>query len=335
MFDENQLIEIRWNNTNREWYKSKGYTYTKRGDVFSVKAKDLSYGCTKKVKVICDYCGDEYLTSYIVIKKAIDNKKPHACRHCASKKVHDMRKNDRIEKYYNLALQECSRRGYKLITPKYKIDKVRNHIEIETPSGIDIVYLDNFLKGHDCRTESYKYRNFKRISKDTINKRISEDGNKWLNPSEYTHGGDRCLKIKCKCGNTFTTSFYNYKHANITRCSSCAHTESLGELEVRKALEELGINYEPEKRFKDCRDKKPLPFDYYLKDYNLVIEFDGQNHFYKVFPTHEKTMEHDIIKNEYCKQKGIDILRIPYWDGHHIKEIISNKLNEIKSKDIV
>ena len=67
MYDENQILQVKWNNTNKEWYESKGYKYTKRYDIFDVKAKDLSPHSDKVITVICDYCGKEYTTKYCLI----------------------------------------------------------------------------------------------------------------------------------------------------------------------------------------------------------------------------------------------------------------------------
>ena len=76
-----------------------------------------------------------------------------------------------------------------------------------------------------------------------------------------------------------------------------------------------------EKKFKDCRDKNPLPFDFYLPQYNLCIEFDGRQHSEPSAFNSKKEKEnvklknfeyiqnHDKIKNEYCKKNGITLLR--------------------------
>lgn len=83
-----------------------------------------------------------------------------------------------------------------------------------------------------------------------------------------------------------------------------------------------------EKRFDDCRDVKPLPFDFYIPENNLIIEFDGRQHFEKIYNRdYETTKRHDTIKNQYCKDNNIGILRIPYWDEDNIENIITTKLN--------
>ena len=70
-------------------------------------------------------------------------------------------------------------------------------------------------------------------------------------------------------------------------------------------------------------------FDFYLPEYNLCIEYDGIQHFKVIgWNTQEKlnkTQEHDKIKDLYCKNNNIQLLRISYQDNY--KEKILNYLN--------
>lgn len=116
-------------------------------------------------------------------------------------------------------------------------------------------------------------------------------------------------------------------------CPVCK--ESNGERKVRQWLEKNDIEYIYQKVFLDCKDVKPLPFDFYLPDYNMCIEYDGQQHFIPVnFNTKKVDNEslqkqfeliknHDKIKNNYCKINNIKLLRISY------KENIAKKLNNL------
>ena len=63
----------------------------------------------------------------------------------------------------------------------------------------------------------------------------------------------------------------------------------------------------------------PLKFDFYLPDYNCCIEYDGKQHFEPIdyFGGKNgfiKTQERDDIKNQYCKNNDIKLIRIPYTD---------------------
>lgn len=106
---------------------------------------------------------------------------------------------------------------------------------------------------------------------------------------------------------------------------------SKGELKILKFLENNNIKYIKEKRFKDCKFKRPLPFDFYLLDYNICIEYDGKQHFKPVdyFGGYDKfklLKYKDSIKNSYCKNNNIFLLRIPYYNYKNIDIILREKL---------
>lgn len=102
-----------------------------------------------------------------------------------------------------------------------------------------------------------------------------------------------------------------------TGCPLC--NVSKGENQVKKWIEEHNIKFEYQKKFDDCNDKRPLPFDFYLPDYNTCIEYDGEQHYKSInYFGGEDGLEvrqlHDKIKTEYCESKGIRLIRIPYFD---------------------
>lgn len=110
-------------------------------------------------------------------------------------------------------------------------------------------------------------------------------------------------------------------------CPQCS--ESSGERRVRQWLQKQNIQYEFQKRYDDCRDKNTLPFDFYLPTYNSIIEYDDRQHFEPIehFGGDEKfkiQQKHDNIKNEYCKNNGISLLRIPYYKN--VEEELNNFL---------
>ena len=99
-------------------------------------------------------------------------------------------------------------------------------------------------------------------------------------------------------------------------CPKCS--KSKGEEQICKFLDKTNVCYEHQKTFDDCRDIKPLPFDFYLPDYNCCIEYDGEQHYRPVDyfggeDSFKKTVMHDKIKNDYCNDNNIKLLRIPYF----------------------
>lgn len=79
-----RIIETRWNPTTRKHYESKGYTYTKHNESFTVKVEDLPRSSNVKVEVACDYCMGKNYKQYKVycesIEKSLLNK--HSCKSC-------------------------------------------------------------------------------------------------------------------------------------------------------------------------------------------------------------------------------------------------------------
>jgi len=101
---------------------------------------------------------------------------------------------------------------------------------------------------------------------------------------------------------------------------------SKGELQIKNWLQERDIRFETQKRFSDCKFKKPLPFDFYLPDHNICIEFDGRQHFYPESFSSDRSKEtklenlkiiqhRDSIKNNYCNLNNINLIRLIYTEN--------------------
>jgi very-short-patch-repair endonuclease len=129
------------------------------------------------------------------------------------------------------------------------------------------------------------------------------------------------VKIICKVHGIFEQ--IPIYHSSGYGCPMCK--ESNGERLIRIFLQENNIKYVKQQRFKNCKYKQQLRFDFFLPDYNLCIEFDGQQHFKKFsFEKNDNELneriKRDNIKNEYCKNNNIHLLRIKY------NENVFNKL---------
>ena len=113
-------------------------------------------------------------------------------------------------------------------------------------------------------------------------------------------------------------------HLSGRGCPTCH--ESHGEREIRNLLKENNIKFIHQYKFKDCKNIKPLPFDFYLPEYNICIEYNGRQHYemVKVFggiKSFEKIQINDEIKNKYCIDNNINLISIKYTDN--IKSVIS------------
>lgn len=120
-------------------------------------------------------------------------------------------------------------------------------------------------------------------------------------------------------------------HLSGCGCSFCK--KSKGELYIFNILKTNNIKFITEKKFKDCFHKKELRFDFYLIDYNICIEYDGIQHFKpsEIFGGDEgykSLIKRDKIKNNYCEENNIPLIRIAYNEDifFKLKEEL-NKLN--------
>jgi len=53
-----KVVIVKWHSSNKKWYESKGYIFTKWKDEFEVNVEDLSDGSTALVDIQCDNCGE-------------------------------------------------------------------------------------------------------------------------------------------------------------------------------------------------------------------------------------------------------------------------------------
>ena len=108
---------------------------------------------------------------------------------------------------------------------------------------------------------------------------------------------------------------------------------SRGAQAVMDYLRTTQLPFETEKRFPKCKHINTLPFDFYIPIYNLCIEYDGIQHTKSIEhwggqQGFELTQKRDGIKNKYCKDNKINILRIPHTTKiSQIPHLINAKLH--------
>ena len=115
------------------------------------------------------------------------------------------------------------------------------------------------------------------------------------------------------------------KHTSGSGCPVCS--SSKGEWEISKWLLKNKIKVIPQFTLRGCKNVNPLPFDFYLPEYNILIEYDGEEHykpieFFGGEKNYKKRKNNDKIKTEFCTEFSYNLLRIPYWEKENINEIL-------------
>jgi very-short-patch-repair endonuclease len=264
---------------------------------------------SKKVLVRHNKCNNEY---YITPDNIFQNRK---CPFCSKKKPQrdtEWFKNKIIELYnteYTL-LSEYNNTNEKVLMRHNKC----NNEYYTTPN--------NFIHGSRCpfcMAKTFKKKTTEEI-KEEIKLRYKDN---FILMSDYKNNKTK-IKIKCtRCNKIIEVMPTDFFKKNGYKCM--CERESKPEKYIEKILVENNINFIKEYKFNDCKDKKPLPFDFYLEDYNILIEYDGEQHFNPIYGSEKlnKTKLHDNIKSKYCLNNNIELIRINY------RENLSNKLNEI------
>lgn len=191
----------------------------------------------------------------------------------------------------------------------------------------------NLLKGKGCpNCKAVKTK--KRCTKsheDFIHEMID------INPdikiiSKYLHSHD---KVKCKC--LKCNNIWESQASSLLCGVGCPQCNiSKGENSIINYLESKNIRYERQKKFNELIGigKRPLSYDFYLPCVNLLIEYNGRQHYMpidifggeKYFKIQQ---EHDKRKREYANNNKFLLLEIPYWKYDEIINILDTYLQEV------
>lgn len=313
-----------WNNIS-EFCKSKNYKMiTNKDDITSQNSK---------ITYVCPVHGERTVGVVTLMNHT-------TCSECTKKiryaNMLKSKKKNSQNRWYSSIQNICENENYTLLSDKEDMVTTKSYItyHCDDPTHKNhTMRISNFLSGKRCPECFYKNaRKRYATSADEVAKRIEKCGGVLLNKDDYVNQTTKNLKILCpKCKEKFTTSLRNFTQHGGQLCPECSKTnESIGESYIRKFLENHKIDFEKEKWFPDCRDQNPLPFDFYLPQINTIIEFDGRQHFdetnHFTYPL-ETVQKHDAIKNNYCHDHNINLIRIPYTKMNKIDDILNNKLN--------
>lgn len=143
------------------------------------------------------------------------------------------------------------------------------------------------------------------------------------------------VNIICKKHGTFKQRPND--HLQGQGCPLC--NISRGEWKIVQLLNKLNILYIRQYAFDDCTNMlsgnklKTLKFDFFIPNINLLIEYDGIQHFFptrfngisleRAIKIHNKTKKHDKIKNRYVQEHNIPLIRIPYTQIDNIESLIN------------
>lgn len=256
----------------------------------------------------------------------------HGCQQCGFEHTANIRRND-----YGYIKDQFDKKGLVLISPNY----INNQTDLEyvckkhLECGIQRIKYMNLIDREGC----FYCRKENHIKGMTKTQEEFEEQVYKIHKDYITVLGDYInshtkINIRCnKCGYEWCI-----KPSHLLDGHSCPNcNKSLGENMIENYLIENHIIFKQQYKFKNCKGKRnQLPFDFAIFDDNdnllFLIEYQGIQHFEPVgiFGGEKQFKTQlicDEIKRNYCKNSGIELLEIPYYEKENIKIILSQKLN--------
>lgn len=271
----------------------------------------------QKVIILCKTCGNLFSTTPRNFLKS------KSCPYCKPRKLTEENFIKRIDDIYHGSLKYI--KGFK---------NVRSKVVMKCECGAEIIKsAEHFLLGVQCPYCSTA-SNKPLTQNDFIQRAKEIHGDKYDYSLVEYNGLYNNVKIKCNICNRV---FYQKPLYHIYYSSGCSCRSSKGEEKIAALLDQYKINYIRQHKFKDLKTGERLSsclkLDFYLPDKNLVIEFNGAQHYEAVdiwggeedFKLRQK---YDQMKKDYCKKNGISFVEIPYWNFEKMEEIIVHLLND-------
>ena len=215
-----------------------------------------------------------------------------------------------IEEY----IQECKQKGYDLPIEEYKGTHTKINHMCKNCGNSYRQRPNDHLNGQSCPKCGMKNSNG--VKWKTTQQYIKECKQLGLDlPIENYIDAKTPIKHKCKQGHVYKQAPY-YRLHYYCGCPICS--QSHGEKFIQNYLDKHNIYYIAQKKFKDLKDKNLLSYDFYLSKQDILIEYQGKQHFIAggngnfdkdYFPTQQY---HDKLKREYAINNGYTLLEPTY-----------------------
>ena len=323
-------IEVKLSNRNITYYQQ-FYPDIKSGDIIEIDIINLPKGSKQIIDVICDKCGKEIKMMYKTYIYITKNNK-YYCSDCKYERIKETNLNlYGVENVFQL--DDIKEKSKDTCLDKYGSEyysKTKDYIEKVIKTNNKRYGSKHPMKNKDIKEKSIN--NKKTPVKESIEK-LKEtrknkysvlfiDGSNRVHHNKYDYSKveyknmETKVEIGCLIHGIFNQKPKDHLHGK-QGCPKCK--TSKGELEIIYFLESNNIKYDYQLYIKGCKSKSgsKLFFDFYLPEHNICIEYDGEQHFQII----EKwggeeglkiRKERDEIKNNFCKNNNIKLIRIRY-----------------------
>lgn len=296
--------------TTEEWVKKAKKIHGNKYDYSKVNYINNS----TKICIICPIHGEFWMSP----TAHVDGKQ--GCKICSGKKL---TKNIFIEK------------ARKIHGDKYDYSKVEY---IDNKTKVCIICPihgefwqkpNNHLRGQGCIKCANEYSP---STEEWIEKARKVHGDKYdYSKSVYVNTVTKVCVICPKHGEFWV---FPNNHLKGNGCPNCK--KSRLENILAYYLMKNNIEFTYIKKFDWLKNKNPMSLDFYLPEYNVAIECQGEQHLIEGRNfTNVLQLENDLLKNKLCKENGVKLLYFGYTPINEINcnKTIYNKNNYFTNKE--
>ena len=285
------------------------------------------------IRIKCPYCKKEYDIDIYTFKNGAN------CKYCCNKYENsfayhiEVELNEPLDNYWDWNKNE--------LNPYHIYKSSKQKIWIKCQNKNYHIYETTCNKFHQKRRCPYcdSFASHKVHPFDSFGALYPKKAKYWSNKNKVSTYDVSIFSHKeywfiCeKCYRPFKRRLNNINNrGDSLNCVNCVCSK--GEQRINEWLKNNSINFIPQKTFNNLvgLNNGNLSYDFYLPDYNLLIEYQGEQHehfvkgFQKSIKNFEKQLEHDRRKRQYAINNNIELLEIWYWDYDNIENILSNKL---------
>lgn len=322
---DNMKVTLRRNGVFAKFFNNNPYTedniknfLQKEDKPFAISNFEGCKGARDKIKFKCKVCEKAFLISWNQVQKGV------GCTECSKNKLREIAKSKR-----------------------HSIEQVRKYL-----SSFQIMLLEEEYLGNDkkmkcfCHTHGEFYSDWINMRKANhpcakcarLNKKVDTETplvklKEAINKEQYKIVGEYVnskTKIEVFCFKCESSFFIRPDHLRNGIGCPCSSPISKGEQRIKEVLLKHNISFTTQKTFYDCIGKrKGLRFDFFLDELNILIEFQGEQHYkpVEVFGGEKgfkEQQQSDKIKKEWAKKNNIKLLEIRYDEYDKIQEIIES-----------
>jgi very-short-patch-repair endonuclease len=272
--------------------------------------KNFIYIGSKKtfLNLKCNLCKYEWSVSY---NSLINNNS--GCKKCSgSLPPTQIEAEEKV-------LKKCKEKNYTLVyNLKYENALTKLHLKCNIDDHEWLVSYDNFInKNSSCPKCNGNSRPTQEEAEERVLQKCKERNYELIEPSIYKNNKTK-FHLKCNIdGCEWSVSYANFVNRN-SGCPKC--NESKGEYKIAKILKKNNIKFIQQMKFEKCKNKRCLPFDFYLPEKNILIEYDGKQHYELVVRFGGENgfidiKNNDNIKTKFAENNKITLIRISYLDN--------------------